>query len=125
MGGTLGHTIVSLEEEYPFERETEEPFLTVTIEIKNKRSLEESLDLFVKGDILDGQNQYYCEQYDKKINAAKRCYFKKLPHTLVLTLKRFEFDYNSMLRVKVNDYFEFPQEISLFKWSKDGMFGQD
>ena len=61
MGGTLGHAIVSLEEEYPFERETEEPFLTVTIEIKNKRSLEEALDLFVKGDILDGQNQYYCE----------------------------------------------------------------
>ena len=61
MGGRLGHAFVSLEEEYPFERETEEPFLTVTIEIKNKKNLEEALDLFVKGDILDGENRSYCE----------------------------------------------------------------
>lgn len=79
MGGTLGHGIVSLEEEYPFQKESEEPFLTVTIEIKGKRSLEESLDLFVKGDILDGENQYYCEHYERKITVAKRCYFKRLP----------------------------------------------
>ncbi len=123
MGGKLGHAFVSLEEEYPFERETEEPFLTVTIEIKNKKNLEEALDLFVKGDILDGENRYYCEQYDRKLTAEKRCYFKSLPDTMIITLKRFEFDYNAMLKVKVNDYFEFPQEISFYKWTKEGMFG--
>jgi hypothetical protein len=57
MGGKLGYAIVSLEEEYPFEKETEEPFLTVTIEIKNKKNLEEALDMFVKGDILEGENK--------------------------------------------------------------------
>lgn len=43
----------------------------------------------------------------------------------MLTLKRFEFDYNAMIKVKVNDHFEFPQEISLFKWTKDGIFGSE
>lgn len=38
----------------------------------------------------------------------KRCSIKSLPNTLVITLKRFEFDYNTFQRVKVNDYFEFP-----------------
>ena len=61
MGGVLGHALVSLEPEYPFEREADEPFLTVSIEIKNKRSLEEALELFVKGDVLEGENKYYCE----------------------------------------------------------------
>jgi len=120
MGGTLGHAIVSLEEEFPYERETDEPFLTVTIEIKNKRTLDEALDLFVKGDVLDGENRYMCEEYGRKINAVKRCYFKELPDTLVITLKRFEFDYSSMIKMKVNDYFEFPPEISLYKWTKEG-----
>lgn len=119
MGGKLGHEIRSLEEEFPFERETEEPFLTVTIEIKNKRSLEEALNLFVKDDILEGENKYYCEQYNKKLDVLKRCYFKELPNTFVITLKRFEFDYNQMVRMKVNDYFEFPLEINLFKWTKE------
>lgn len=48
----------------------------------------------------------------------KRCYFKELPETFVFTLKRFEFDYNLMLKMKVNDYFEFPMEINLFPWTK-------
>lgn len=61
MGGVLGHAIISLEEEFPYDRETDEPFLTVTIEIKNKKNLEEALDLFIKGDILEGENKYYCE----------------------------------------------------------------
>jgi len=58
MGGILGHATVSLEEEYPYEKETDEPFLTVTIEIKNKTCLDEALDFFVKGDILEGDNKY-------------------------------------------------------------------
>jgi hypothetical protein len=37
-----------------------------------------------------------------------RCSIKSLPNTVVIHLKRFEFDYNTMLRHKMNDYFEFP-----------------
>jgi hypothetical protein len=40
MGGKLGHEILSLEKAFFFKTETEEPFLTVTIEIKNKNNLE-------------------------------------------------------------------------------------
>lgn len=61
MGGVLEHAIISLEDDRPYERTTEEPFLTVSLEIKNKKTLEEALDLFVKGDILEGENKYYCE----------------------------------------------------------------
>lgn len=43
---------------------------------------------------------------------------------MIITLKRFEFDFNSMIKVKINDYFEFPMEISLYKWTKEGLKGE-
>jgi len=33
--------------------------------------------------------------------------FKKLPNHLILVLKRFEFDFDSMQKVKINDLCEF------------------
>lgn len=44
-----------------------------------------------------------------------------MPNTLIISLKRFEFDYNHMQRLKVNDYFEFPTELNLKKWTIHGI----
>lgn len=38
-----------------------------------------------------------------QVDAVKRNCFKTLPHTLVIHLKRFEFDYETMSRWKVKD----------------------
>ena len=38
---------------------------------------------------------------------------KRLPKNLVISLKRFEFDYDQMVRRKINDYFEFPLQLNL------------
>ena len=56
MGGLYGNEIRSIESDCEFVKEADEPFLTVTIEIKNKKSLEEALDLFIKPDLLEGEN---------------------------------------------------------------------
>jgi len=40
---------------------------------------------------------------------------------VVFSLKRFEFDYNTMKRFKVNDYCEFPETINFRKWTKEGI----
>lgn len=69
MGGVLVNQFKSLDNEIEFSRESEEPFLTVTIEIKHKNCLEEALDLFIKPDILDGENKYYCDEIERKIDA--------------------------------------------------------
>lgn len=37
-------------------------------------------------------------------------------------LKRFEFDFSIMQKVKVNDYLEFPMELNLKPWTKQGIF---
>ena len=81
----------------------------------------EALDLYVKPDTLEGDNKYYCEKYDRKVNATRRSYLKKLSNTVIINLKRFEFDYNAMQRLKVNDYCEFPMEINFKPWTKEGI----
>ena len=121
IGGSLSHEIISLEEEFAYNGEREEPFYSISIEIKHKKNIYEALDSYIKGETLEGDNKYFCEQYNKKIKALKRCLIKKLPNTLILTLKRFEFDYNLMQKVKINDFFEFPKVLNMKKWTKQGV----
>jgi len=41
--------------------EREEPFAAISVDVKNKKNLIESLKSFVQGDLLEGENAYYCE----------------------------------------------------------------
>lgn len=57
----------------PYRGERQEKFIRISLEILNKKSLYEALDLYIKEDMLEGDNKYYCEKYDSKIDAKKRC----------------------------------------------------
>jgi hypothetical protein len=48
---------------------------------------------------------YYSEVLNKKIRASSKTYLDKLPPLLVITLKRFHWQYETMTRHKINDYF--------------------
>jgi len=119
MGGTVVNIIESTETEHPYTSEREEQFLRLSLEIKNKKTLSEALDLFIREDTLEGDNKYFCEQYDRKVNASRRVLLDSLGNTVLIHLKRFEFDYTTSQRVKVNDYCEFPVELNLQPWARD------
>ncbi|XP_022218710.2 ubiquitin carboxyl-terminal hydrolase 47 isoform X2 [Drosophila obscura] len=76
-------------------------------------SIEEALRAFVQPETLDGNNQYLCEKCKKKCDAHKGLHFKSFPYILTLHLKRFDFDYTSMNRIKLNDRVTFPQKLNL------------
>ena len=119
VGGVLVHEIESCEENFPYNSEREEHFFRISLDVKNKKNIAEALDLFVKPDVLDGDNKYFCDKYEAKISAKKRCRIRGLEKTVIVHLKRFEFDLDTMQRVKVNDYCEFPMEINLKPWCKE------
>lgn len=121
LGGEICNEIKSLEEGHEYVSHSYEPFYTLQLDIKNRKSIEEALDYYIKPDILEGDNKYYCEKYDKKIKVHKRAFLKKTSNTLVINLKRFEFDYNTFRKYKVNDYCEFPMEFSIKPWTKEGI----
>jgi ubiquitin carboxyl-terminal hydrolase 9/24 len=102
----------------PHFSETEESFLSISLSVKSKKTIHQSFDAMIKGDILDGDNAYFCERCNKKVSAVKRVCLKKLPDHLILTLKRFEFDFEIMKKLKVNDYCEFPLELNLREYSQ-------
>lgn len=45
----------------------EEPFTVLNIDIRNQQNLLESLEQYVKGDLLEGANAYHCEKCNKKV----------------------------------------------------------
>ena len=91
--------------------------MSLALTVKDKKSIYESLETMIKGDTLDGDNAYYCERCAKKVSAVKRVCLKSLPNYLAIALKRFEFDFNTMQKLKINEYCEFPQELNLEEYS--------
>lgn len=125
LGGKVVNEVKSLEKEYPYVGETEEEFFAIYLDIKNKKTLEEALDLYVKPDILEGENKYDCEAHGRKVSAQRRTYLKDLSNMVAISLKRLEFDYSTMQRYKVNDYCAFPERINFRKWAKEGIHEAD
>ncbi|KAL4613541.1 ubiquitin carboxyl-terminal hydrolase 47 isoform X1, partial [Arapaima gigas] len=76
-------------------------------------SVEEALQAFIQPETLDGPNQYFCECCKKKCDARKGLRFLHFPYLLTLQLKRFDFDYTTMHRIKLNDRMTFPEELDM------------
>lgn len=77
------------------------------------KSVEEALTAFVQPELLDGSNQYMCENCKSKQDAHKGLRITQFPYLLTIQLKRFDFDYNTMHRIKLNDKMTFPDVLDL------------
>ncbi|CAN0495065.1 unnamed protein product, partial [Hapterophycus canaliculatus] len=84
---------------------------------QDKDSLEGSLQLLVAGEMLSGDNCYLCEKCGQRVTAQRRCAIKQLPSTLIVHLKRFEFDLSTMRRHKLNHRCSFPMELDMAPWT--------
>ena len=118
-GGVLSNELIC--KGCPHYSEREEPFLAVSLQVKNKNTIQKSLDSFVEGEMLEGENAYHCEKCDKKVSTLKRVCLKKLPNHLILVLKRFDFDFDSMTKMKINDLCEFPMKLNLEAYTQQGL----
>ena len=117
--GTMINEIKSLEEEHPFSSQHPESFLTLLVDVKNCRNLSQALDKLVTQEIMDGDNALFRENLNRKVPVSRQSRFKSFPQTLMLVLKRFEYDQNTFQRVKLNNLFEFPLSLDLQPWTID------
>ncbi|KAK2720979.1 ubiquitin carboxyl-terminal hydrolase 47-like isoform X2 [Artemia franciscana] len=107
------------------EKAREDTFLDVPLPVRPfgssaaYSSIEESLKAFVQPETLDGNNQYHCDRCGKKCDAHKGLKFSKFPYLLTLHLKRFDFDYSTLQRIKLNDRVTFPEILDLNSFLKD------
>ncbi|KAK4140337.1 uncharacterized protein C8A04DRAFT_15044 [Dichotomopilus funicola] len=122
-GGQLVQQVRSQECEHVSERL--EPFSAIQCDIKGKTSLEESLQAYVDGEIMEGDNKYKCSTCDRHVDAVKRACLKDIPDNLIFHLKRFDFNLRTMQRSKINDYFAFPDKIDMRPYTIDHLSSPD
>ncbi|XP_062568779.1 ubiquitin carboxyl-terminal hydrolase 24-like [Saccostrea cucullata] len=104
----------------PHRYEREEAFLALNLTVKNA-TLQDSLDQFVKGELLEGDNAYFCDKCGEKRNTMKRMCIKTLPPLLCIQLKRFGYDWEANRALKFDDYFKFPWILDMEPYTTDGM----
>jgi hypothetical protein len=103
-------------------RESSEPFVCISLDVKGCSDLQSSLQKFVAGESF---SDYCWEPGEPRVTITKRqCILNdKLPLAMIFHLKRFEFNLDTFLREKVNDEFSFPVHTPLdaFPYTKEGL----
>jgi hypothetical protein len=120
--GELVDYIRCLDVDYQSERK--DKFLDCSFAIvpfgsdKAMQSLTECIEMFLKPELLDGDNQYYAEKFEKKVDAIKGLKFGKLPPIMSVQLKRFVYDFsgNYVVQKKLNDQVKFPMVLNMNKY---------
>uniref|UniRef100_A0A8C1S767 Ubiquitin carboxyl-terminal hydrolase n=1 Tax=Cyprinus carpio TaxID=7962 RepID=A0A8C1S767_CYPCA len=69
--------------------DTYDPYLDIALEIRQAVNIVRALELFVKPDVLSGENAYMCAKCKKKVPATKRFTVHRTSNVLTLSLKRF------------------------------------
>eukprot|EP00834_Sanchytrium_tribonematis_P006734 NODE_526_length_6458_cov_1.113854.p1 type:complete len:850 gc:universal NODE_526_length_6458_cov_1.113854:858-3407(+) len=111
-GGTLKSYIKCLTIDYTSEQFN--PFYDLQLQIKENGNLDNAFKQYLVQEMLDGENQYSHE--GKKYDAHKGLMIYEFPEVLHLQLIRFEYDFQHDAMIKLNDYFEYPNEMDVLPY---------
>jgi ubiquitin C-terminal hydrolase len=67
-------------------------FYELEVNVKGFEDLSESLDDYLREEILEGDNQYMCEHCNARVDATRSVKLRSLPPLLNFQLKRFVFN---------------------------------
>lgn len=101
------------------ESRREDRFLDLSLTVRSQfdhiynDSIEKALSGYVHPWRLAGDDQYHCSNCDAKRDALKGLKFKDLPFVMVLQLMRFDLDYTTLQRKKLNDRVVFPMILNM------------
>ncbi|OAF68562.1 hypothetical protein A3Q56_03730 [Intoshia linei] len=98
-----------------------ENFTALCVDVGNFDNLTESLEQYVEGDLLEGENAYFCSRCNKNVDTVKRMCIDILPKVLTIQLKRFEFNWRTNVTEKTNKHFKFPRIMDMEPYTKSGL----
>ena len=93
-----------------------EDLFYLSVEVKNVKTLQESLNNFISEEVIE---DYECQSCKKKVNLSKRTTFSKLPNVFFIHLKRFNFNYTTYQNEKINSRLEFPFRLNFKELSTE------
>ena len=91
----------------------------------NFAHLHESLQNYTEIELFEGDNQYECASCGARVDAEKRCMFRKLPPLLTLSLGRITMNWQKGERQKVKSRYEFPMELDMTQYIEGGEKGHE
>lgn len=118
-GGRMLQQVISSECSHGSSGQTD--FLRLSVDIKGLTSLKQALNKLVEGEMLEGDNLYHCDSCSKKVKAVRRETISTLPNNLVIVLKRMEFNFETMSRLKLNTYCEFPEDLDMRPYTHESI----
>ncbi|KAL2314284.1 hypothetical protein POMI540_2302 [Schizosaccharomyces pombe] len=93
-----------------FESARSEDYWDIQLNVKGMKNLEDSFRSYIQVETLEGDNCYFADTYGFQ-EAKKGVIFESFPPILHLQLKRFEYDFERDMMIKINDRYEFPLEF--------------
>lgn len=106
-----------------------EPYMMLTVPVQGHKHLHEGLEALIAGETVDYTWELPGEEEGAvtkmRLPTTKRMSIATPPQHLIVHLKRFEFDLNTMQQVKLDDFFEFPRDLSLWDYTLYGRKDRD
>lgn len=108
--GQFEERVVQINGNYSKELLTD--FTVFPIQVENLSNFQESFKRFLEPDNLTGKDRYSVEDLGL-IDAERYHTIYKAPETMIILLKRFEFDLETLSSKKVNSFFEFTKALDI------------
>lgn len=91
-----------------------ETFYTLTVQVKDRRGLLDSLQKMIESSII---NDFRCENCKQKVDVEKRQLIAETPNVLIVHLQRIIFNFDTFQNDKINSHFDFPTVLNLKDYS--------
>ncbi len=95
--------------------------MNIDCQIRGKSDINEALSTMCEVEYMEGDNKVFCEQCKKNTDTVLRTAISALPDMLILSLKRFDLDYNTFETVKLNSRCEFGQTLNMKRYTLEGV----
>lgn len=97
-------------------KNTIETFYNLSLEVKNMKTLNDSLDKYISEEKID---DYKCEACKKNMTIIKRNSLAELPNIFIVHLQRIIFNYDNFQNDKVNSRLDFPKHLNLKNYTSE------
>lgn len=84
------------------------------MQVKDRKSLDESLRKMIESSII---NDFKCDNCNQKVDVEKRQLIAEPPNVLIVNLQRIIFNFDTFQNDKINSHFEFPNILNLRDYS--------
>jgi len=99
----------------------EENLMNIDCQIRGKSDIHEALSTMCEVEYMEGDNKVFCDNCKKNCDTVLRTAISALPDMLILSLKRFDLDYNTFETVKLNSRCEFGQKLNMKRYTLEGL----